>query len=236
MRLNAKQIADYAGGTFAVRPIDASAHHERPDVGLARRAAGDGCTWPCRASRVDGHDFVDGGPARRRLGGRWSPRPLDEATRTLLPREMGAAVIEVPDTAAALTDLARAWRGHLRGTVDRRHGVHRQDHHQEPRARRAGGARLRGGHGRATRTTSWACPRRCFPPTPTRASMVVEMGMRGLGPARAACATSYGPDWGPGHQRGRKPYRAPGQPRQHRARPRPKLSCAPCPRRRAWRF
>ena len=30
---------------------------------------------------------------------------------------MGAAVIEVPDTAAALTDLARAWRGHLRGTV-----------------------------------------------------------------------------------------------------------------------
>ena len=114
MRLNAKQIADYAGGTFAVRPIDASAIMS-------------GLTWDSRdvqpgwlyvalpGERVDGHDFV----AAALRAGAWGAlvaRPLDEATRTLAA-EMGAAVIEVPDTAAALTDLARAWRGHLRGTV-----------------------------------------------------------------------------------------------------------------------
>ncbi len=34
-----------------------------------------------------------------------------------LARELGAAVIEVPDTAHAITDLAREWRGHLKGRV-----------------------------------------------------------------------------------------------------------------------
>ena len=49
--------------------------------------------------RVDGHDFV----AAALRAGAWGAlvaRPLDEATRTLAA-EMGAAVIEVPDTAAA---------------------------------------------------------------------------------------------------------------------------------------
>ncbi len=71
MRLNAKQIADYAGGTFAVRPIDASAIMS-------------GLTWDSRdvqpgwlyvalpGERVDGHDFV---AAALRAGawGAWSP-------------------------------------------------------------------------------------------------------------------------------------------------------------------
>ena len=88
MRLNAKQIADYAGGTFAVRPIDASAIMS-------------GLTWDSRdvqpgwlyvalpGERVDGHDFV---AAALRAGalGALVARPLDEATRTLAA-EMGAA-------------------------------------------------------------------------------------------------------------------------------------------------
>ncbi len=114
MRLNAKQIAAYTGGLFAVDPIDASAIMS-------------GLTWDSRevkpgwlyvalpGERVDGHDFVASALRSGALGALVT-RPLDEATNTLA-REMGAAVIEVSDAASALVDLARAWRGHLRGTV-----------------------------------------------------------------------------------------------------------------------
>ena len=114
MRLNAKQIAACTGGSFVVEPLDA-------------RALATGLTWDSRevksgdvyvalyAERVDGHDFV----AEALRGGAASAlvmQPLP-AEVLALARELGAAVIEVPDTAHAITDLAREWRGHLKGRV-----------------------------------------------------------------------------------------------------------------------
>ena len=114
MRLNAKQIAHFTGGTLVVNPVD-----------LGQLATG--LTWDSRqvtpgdvyvalpGERVDGHSFVD---AALRAGAQIAlvMQPMDEKTK-LLAKELGAGIIEVSNTTAAITDLARAWRGFLQGKV-----------------------------------------------------------------------------------------------------------------------
>ena len=114
MRLNAKQIAAYTGGQFLVDPIDASALMT-------------GITWDSRevrpgwlyvalpGERVDGHQFVEAALRAGAAGALVTDAPSQSCA--LLARELGAAIIEVPNTASAITDLARAWRSHLRGRV-----------------------------------------------------------------------------------------------------------------------
>ncbi|WP_139652645.1 UDP-N-acetylmuramoyl-tripeptide--D-alanyl-D-alanine ligase [Raoultibacter phocaeensis] len=114
MRLNSKQIAEYTGGSFIVEPID-------------RSLLACGITWDSReiergdlyvalpGERTDGHAYVGAALRSGAAVALVQERP-DEAT-CLLAREMGAAIIEVSSTHAAVTDLARAWRGFLRGHI-----------------------------------------------------------------------------------------------------------------------
>lgn len=114
MKLNAKQIAHFCGGTFVVEPIEGAL--------LAH-----GLTWDSRdvkpgdvyvaipGERVDGHSFV-GAALRAGAVCALVMSPLDEATLTFA-REMGAAVIEVPNTSAAVVDLARGWRKYIKARV-----------------------------------------------------------------------------------------------------------------------
>ena len=114
MKLNAKQIAGICGGTIIVEPIDS-------------RALASGLTWDSRdvqagdvyvaipGERVDGHTFVRAAIAAGAVCA-LTMHPLDENTLTFA-REMGAAVVEVANTSTAVVDLARAWRGYLKGTV-----------------------------------------------------------------------------------------------------------------------
>ena len=114
MRANAKQIAACTGGSLLVEPLDA-------------RALATGVSWDSRTvaegdlyvalpgERVDGHAFVADALRSGAIAALVTMRP-DDAT-CLLAREMGAAVIEVPDTAHALVDFARWWRTQLRGLV-----------------------------------------------------------------------------------------------------------------------
>ncbi len=191
MRLNAKQIAACTGGSFVVEPLDA-------------RALATGLTWDSRevksgdvyvallGERVDGHDFV----AAALRGGAASAlvmQPLDEAT-LLLAREMGAAVIEVPDTAHAVADIAREWRGHLKGRV----------------------IALTGSTGKTTtknlvrdvlastfsvvatagnQNNELGVPKTLLTAEPETDAVVVEMGMRGLGQIADLC-DYVRPDWG----------------------------------------
>ena len=109
MRLNAKQIAAYTGGQFLVDPIAASALMT-------------GITWDSRevrpgwlyvalpGERVDGHAFVEAALRAGAAGALVTDGPSQSCA--LLARELGAAIIEVPNTASAITDLARAWRSH----------------------------------------------------------------------------------------------------------------------------
>lgn len=114
MKLNAKQIANFCGGTIVVEPID------------SRDLAG-GITWDSRdvalgdvyvaipGARVDGHAFVRSAIASGAVCA-LVMEPVDDSVR-VFAREMGAAIIEVANTRTAVADLARAWRGYLRGRV-----------------------------------------------------------------------------------------------------------------------
>lgn len=114
MRLNTKQICDHVGGTILVEPIDAS-------------ALVCGITWDSRevkegdlfvaleGENQDGHDFVYEVLSAGAFSVLVERRPSEQACT--LAREMGASLIEVSNTYTAVTDLARAWRGFLRGRV-----------------------------------------------------------------------------------------------------------------------
>ncbi len=191
MRLNAKQIASCTGGTFVVEPLDA-------------RALLTGLAWDSReirrgdlymalpGERVDGHDFVDAALRSGALGA-LVMQPLDEATR-MLARELGAAIIDVPDTASAVTDLAREWRTHLHGRV----------------------IALTGSTGKTTtknlvrdvlasahsvvatignQNNELGVPNTLLNAEPETEVVVVEMGMRGLGQIAELCSFVR-PDWG----------------------------------------
>ena len=94
---------------------------------LDPRALLTGITWDSRdvcagdlyvalpGERADGHDFVAAALSAGALGA-LVMQPVAEDVRALA-RELGAAVIDVPDTAGAVTDLAREWRSHLQGCV-----------------------------------------------------------------------------------------------------------------------
>lgn len=114
MRLNAKQIALYTGGEYIVEPIDAS----RVLTGI---------TWDSRdvcpgwlyvalpGARVDGHEFVEAALRAGAAGVLVSECPDKKACS--LAKELGCAVIQVPNTYHAISDLAREWRGHLKALV-----------------------------------------------------------------------------------------------------------------------
>ncbi|MEG2933068.1 MAG: UDP-N-acetylmuramoyl-tripeptide--D-alanyl-D-alanine ligase [Gordonibacter sp.] len=191
MRLNAKQIARCTGGTFVVEAIDP-------------RALLTGLTWDSRdvgpgdlyvalpGERVDGHDFL---AAALRAGalGALVMQPVDESV-CLLARELGCALIDVPDTAAAVTDLAREWRTHLQGRV----------------------IALTGSTGKTTtknlvrdvlasahtvvatagnQNNELGVPKTLLAAEVDTQAVVVEMGMRGAGQIASLCSFVR-PDWG----------------------------------------
>ena len=173
MRLNAKQIAAYTGGQFLVDPIDASALMT-------------GITWDSRevrpgwlyvalpGERVDGHAFVEAALRAGAAGALVTDAPSQSCA--LLARELGAAIIEVPNTASAITDLARAWRSHLRGRV----------------------IGLTGSVGKTTtanQNNELGVPRTLLNADPETAVVVVEMGMRGRGQIAELC-DFVRPVWG----------------------------------------
>ncbi|MEA5021086.1 MAG: UDP-N-acetylmuramoyl-tripeptide--D-alanyl-D-alanine ligase [Gordonibacter sp.] len=191
MRLNAKQIAACTGGSFVVEALDP-------------RALLTGVTWDSRdvktgdlyvalpGERVDGHDFL-AAALRAGASGALVMQPVDEAT-CLLARELGCALIDVPDTVGALGDLAREWRGHLQGRV----------------------IALTGSTGKTTtknlvrdvlasaytvvatsgnQNNELGVPKTLLSADPTTQAVIVEMGMRGAGQIASLCSFVR-PDWG----------------------------------------
>lgn len=191
MRLNAKQIAAYTGGSFAVEPLDP-------------RALLTGITWDSRdvragdlyvalpGERVDGHDFV---AAALRVGalGALVMQPVDEACR-MLAREMGAALIDVPDTASAVADLASEWRSHLRGRVIALTGsTGKTTTKNLVRDVLASAHSVTATSG--NQNNELGVPKTLLAAEPECEAVVVEMGMRGAGQIAELCAIVR-PDWG----------------------------------------
>lgn len=191
MRLNAKQIAAYTGGQFLVDPIDPSALMT-------------GVTWDSRevcpgwlyvalpGERVDGHDFVEAALRAGAAGALVMQPPA--AAAALLAREMGAAIIEVANTASAITDLARAWRGHLRGRVIGLTGsVGKTTTKNLVRDVCAAYGSVVAT--RANQNNELGVPRTVLAADPETAVVVVEMGMRGAGQIAELC-DFVRPSWG----------------------------------------
>lgn len=191
MRLNAKQIAAYTGGRFLVQPIDSS--RLMTGVTWDSRDIEEGWLYVALAGeRVDGHDFVDAA-LRAGAAGALVMRPLAEST-ALLAREMGAAVIEVADTASAITDLAREWRAHLRGRIIGLTGSTGKTTTKNlvrdvAAAGRTVVATL------ANQNNELGVPKTLLNANPETEVVVVEMGMRGLGQIAELC-DFVKPDWG----------------------------------------
>ncbi|WP_165171152.1 UDP-N-acetylmuramoyl-tripeptide--D-alanyl-D-alanine ligase [Adlercreutzia sp. ZJ242] len=191
MRLNHKQIAAYTGGSFVVDPIDAS--ELVCGISWDSREIEPGWLYVALSGeRVDGHDFV---AAALRAGARAALvcDALDRETR-LLAREMGASVIEVPNTYSAVTDLAREWRGHLRGRVVALTGSTGKTTTKNlvrdvVRAGRSVVAT------KANQNNELGVPRTLLAADPETECVVVEMGMRGLGQIAQLCEVVR-PEWG----------------------------------------
>lgn len=191
MRLNAKQIAAYTGGQFVVDPIDASALM----CGLSwdSREIKQGWLYVALVGeRVDGHDFVS---SALKLGaaGALVMQPLDEQT-LILAREMGAAIIEVANTESAITDLAREWRGHLKGRVIGLTGSTGKTTTKNlvrdvASAGKSVVATL------ANQNNELGVPKTILNADPETEVVIVEMGMRGLGQIEELCEFVK-PHWG----------------------------------------
>ena len=191
MRLNAKQIAACTGGQFLVDAIDPSALMT-------------GITWDSRevqpgwlyvalpGERVDGHDFVEAALRAGAAGALVMQSPGRPAC--LLAREMGAAVIEVANTASAITDLAREWRGHLRGRIIGLTGsvgkTTTKNLVRDVCAAFGSTVATRG-----NQNNELGVPRTLLAADPETAVVVVEMGMRGMGQIAELC-DFVRPDWG----------------------------------------
>ncbi len=184
MLLNSKQVCEYTGGQFLARPIDPSALFT-------------GISWDSRdiqpdwlyvalpGERADGHDFVVAALRKGARGALVTEAP-DAACMTLA-RELGAAIIEVPNTAHALTDLARAWRSHLKCTVVGLTGSTGKTTTKNL-LRDVLGARFSVVATRANQNNELGVPNTLLAADPSTEVVVVEMGMRGAGQIAELCA------------------------------------------------
>ena len=191
MRLNPKQIAEYTGGQFIVNSID--------PAGLMT-----GITWDSRdvqpgwlyvalvGQRVDGHDFV-GDALAAGAAGALVMQSIDAKTR-LFAEEMGACIIEVPNTESAIVDLARAWRPHLRGHILGLTGsTGKTTTKNLVRDVAAAGKSVVATY--ANQNNELGVPKTLLTADPETEVVVVEMGMRGLGQIAELCEYVR-PTWG----------------------------------------
>lgn len=191
MRLTPQQIAACTSGAFVVEPRDATAL--LTSITWDSRDVHSGDLYVALpGERVDGHNFVAAALQAGAMGA-LVMQPASEEVQDLAC-ELGATLIKVPDTTAAVTDLAREWRGHLKGRV----------------------IALTGSTGKTTtknlvrdvlaaahtvvatvgnQNNELGVPKTLLSADEDTEAVVVEMGMRGLGQIADLCSFVR-PDWG----------------------------------------
>ena len=183
MLLNARQIAQATNATFVVEP-------------LGSREVVNGLVWDSRevgegniyvalpGERVDGHDFVD---AALRAGAAAALVMQTPAEQTCaLARELGAGILQVADTTAAITDLAAAWRTMLSGTVIGLTGSSGKTTTKNL-VRDVLSAQYSVVATKANQNNELGVPKTLLNADATTDYVVVEMGMRGLNQIRPLC-------------------------------------------------
>lgn len=191
MLFNPKQILFNTGGRYIVEPIDASEIIN--DITWDSRDVTPGCLFVALVGeKVDGHAFVESAirdGARAVLVNEAPP-----ASACLLARELGAAIIEVPNTYHAISDLARAWRSFIKGTVIGVTGSCGKTSTKNL-VRDVAAAKFEVCATKGNQNNELGCPKTILSANPDAQVVVVEMGMDGLGDIAKLCDIAR-PDWG----------------------------------------
>ncbi|NHM14838.1 UDP-N-acetylmuramoyl-tripeptide--D-alanyl-D-alanine ligase [Xiamenia xianingshaonis] len=191
MRMSLKQIHECTGATTVVEPLDARALATGVSWDSRDVAAGD-VYLALPGERVDGHDFVADALNAHAVAV-LVMQPLGADVR-LLAREMGAAVFEVPDTAHALTDMARFWRTQLHGRVVAVTGSTGKTTTKNL-VRDVAAARYSVVATQGNQNNELGVPKTILSADVDTDVVVVEMGMRGSGQIADLCSFVR-PDWG----------------------------------------
>lgn len=184
MRLKPNDIRDFTAGRFVVEPSRADAAVTGLSWDSRTVSAGD-VYAALPGERVDGHRFVAAALAAGAAGALVSS-DVDEAALKAA-RDVGAFVIEVPDTFRAVTDLARGWRGRLRGRVV---GVTGSTGKTSTKnlVRDVLSARCSVAATRGNQNNELGVPNTLLSAEEDTQAIVVEMGMRGAGQLEALCS------------------------------------------------
>lgn len=184
MILTPQQIAEYTHAHMVVEPRDA-----------AQCACG--ITWDSREVQpgfayvalpgecVDGHSFV---PAALRAGAQVALVMKQPDSETCaLAREVGAAVLQVPSTFEAFTQLAGAWRQHLKATVIALTGSTGKTTTKNL-VRDVLSTTYETVATKGNQNNELGVPRTLLEANPTTEYVVIEMGMRGFGQLEELCS------------------------------------------------
>lgn len=191
MLLNAKQILFYTGGRYIVEPIDASEIIN--DITWDSRDVSQGCLFVALVGeKVDGHTFIE---SALRDGARAVlVNEAPAANVCLLAQELGAAIIEVPNTYHAVSDLAREWRSHIKGIVIGITGSCGKTSTKNL-VRDVAASKFSVTATKGNQNNELGCPKTILSANPDSQIVVVEMGMCALGEIADLCEIAR-PDWG----------------------------------------
>lgn len=184
MRLSISKIAEYTSAAFLVEPSSLDA--EACGVTWDSREVKPGYVYVALpGERVDGHDFVEGAirsGAVAALVMHEVPKSACEAAK-----EAGAALLQVKETAAAFTDLARGWRGHVQGKVIALTGSMGKTTTKNL-VRDVLSTTYKTVATKANQNNELGVPRTLLEADADTEYVVVEMGMRGLGQLEELCS------------------------------------------------
>lgn len=183
MRLNSKQIAEFTGATIIVEALDPS-HLAIGITWDSREVETDFVYVALPGERVDGHSFIDEA-LRKGAHVVLCAQRVSENTQ-ILAHEMGAAILEVSSTFAAITDLARGWRSFLKGGVIALSGstgkTTTKNLLRDVLATTYDVVATKG-----NQNNELGVPKTLLDANPETDYVVVEMGMRGSGQLRELC-------------------------------------------------
>lgn len=191
MRLNSKQILQFTGGSYIIEPIDAS----RIIVGMtwdSRDVAEGSLFVALPGDRVDGHEYVH--DALKAGASCVLVNEVPDAQACLLARELGAGIIEVPNTYHAIEDLAANWRDFLNARVVAITGSVGKTTTKNL-VRDVCSAHCRCVATAGNQNNELGVPNTILSAEPDTQVLVVEMGMRGPGQIAKLCSIAK-PDWG----------------------------------------
>lgn len=191
MRLNCKQIMQYTGGRYIVEPIDASAI--LTGMTWDSRDVAQNCLFAALpGQKVDGIAFAK--DALRAGASAIICEKSPEPSACVMAKELGCAIIEVPSTEHAISDLASGWRDHLHALVIGVTGSVGKTTTKNL-MRDVCSTRFKTVATVSNQNNELGVPNTILSADADTEVVIVEMGMRGLGQITELCQIAR-PDWG----------------------------------------